>query len=89
MPRGIGYKSEQFGLVSLGDSCVGLRSKSPKTRQHVAMIWRTRIQRPNVFMDTFVVYCEVATMSAHVYYMQHVSLRRSMIQAVSGRPAIT
>ena len=28
MPWGIGYRSEQYGLVSLDDSCVGLRSTS-------------------------------------------------------------
>jgi hypothetical protein len=29
IPRGIGYSSEKFGLVSLDDSCVGLSSTSP------------------------------------------------------------
>lgn len=53
------------------------------------MIWRTRIQRSIIFMDTFVVYCEVGTMFVHVYYIQHVSRHRSMIQAVSRRHAIT
>ena len=30
IPWGIGYRSEKFGLVSLNDSYVGLRSTSPK-----------------------------------------------------------
>jgi len=30
IPWGVGYRSEQFGLVSLDDSYVGLRSTSPK-----------------------------------------------------------
>jgi len=29
IPWGIGYSSEKFGLISLGDSYVGLSSTSP------------------------------------------------------------
>jgi hypothetical protein len=53
------------------------------------MIWRTRIQGHIIFMDTFIVYYEVGTKCVHVCYIQHVSRRHSMIQAVSRRPAIT
>ena len=37
IPWGVGYRSEWFGLVSLDDSCDGLRSTSPQfysTRSH-------------------------------------------------------